>query len=405
MLVSHVITRLIVGGAQENTIATVLGLEAQSEFSVEILSGPTPADQPEGSIQHLVEKHDGLLHLIPDLVRPVAPWRDLKALVSLWCHFRRRRPAIVHTHSGKAGILGRLAAWLAGVPVIVHSIHGPSFGSFQGKLANLVFQTAERLAGRLTHSFIGVAEAMCQQYLKAGIGHREQYRVVFSGFDLAPFLHAENSDTLRSKWGIGPDDFVVGKVGRLFRLKGHDDLFAIAPELFRRVPQAKLMLVGGGEWRDRFERMAKDLGIADRILFTGLVPPRQVPELIGLMDVVVHLSRREGLPRVIPQALAAGKPVVAMDCDGAREACLHGKHGFMVSPGDRDAVLNRVVELASDPVLRSKMGTTGRQFVEQHFSEAVMVDQIREIYRALLRERNLNWDEAPNSTANTETIR
>ena len=331
MLVTHVITRLIVGGAQENTVSTVLGLYRHPDYSVELISGLTRSDEPEGSIQNLVEGIPGLLHLIPELVRPVSPLRDLLALNKLRRRFEETRPAIVHTHSGKAGILGRIAARLAKVPTIIHTIHGPSFGTFQGDAPNLLFRTAERVAGRYTDRFIGVANAMNQQYLDAGIGHEALYDKVFSGFDLSPFLKAENNSDLRRRFGLSPDDLVIGKIGRLFQLKGHDDLFTVAPSILGRHPNAKFLLVGGGEWQARFERLVQQRGLSGSVVFTGLVRPDEVASLIGIMDIVVHLSRREGLPRVIPQALAAGKPVVAMDSDGAREVCLNDKTGYLLS--------------------------------------------------------------------------
>ena len=380
MLVSHVITRLIVGGAQENTITTVFGIRNRSRYQTELISGPTPAEQPEGSLQSLVDSEPGLFTLVPDLVRPVSPARDLRAFFHLRRHFLRRRPAIVHTHSGKAGILGRLAACSAGVRRIVHTIHGPSFGPFQGLLPNLLFKTVERIAGACTTRFIGVAQSMCDQYLRAGIGRAEQYSKVFSGFDLEAFLRAKNDLALRKRLGIAPDDFVVGKVGRLFRLKGHDDLFDAAPRIFAENPQAKLLLVGGGEWRERFEGIARDRGIADRVVFTGLVRPKEVASLIGIMDVIVHLSRREGLPRAIPQAFMAGKPVIAMDSDGAGEVCRYGESGYLIPVGDTRQLAEKILHLSREPGLRETLGKTGRSFVEKEFAAETMVARIIALY-------------------------
>ncbi|MEK7707576.1 MAG: glycosyltransferase, partial [Verrucomicrobiota bacterium] len=167
MRVTHVITRLIAGGAQENTIATVLGLRQKPGVDVQLISGPTIG--PEGSLESAFDSAPDLLTCLPELVRPVHPWKDFLALRRLTRIFRERRPDLVHTHSGKAGVLGRLAAQRAGVPVIVHTIHGPSFGPFQGALANFVFRAAERRAGRVTTHFAVVADAMRRQYLAAGI--------------------------------------------------------------------------------------------------------------------------------------------------------------------------------------------------------------------------------------------
>ncbi|MCW5560094.1 MAG: glycosyltransferase [Verrucomicrobiae bacterium] len=170
--VTHVITRLIVGGAQENTVDSVLGLRRKPDLEVDLVSGPTTG--PEGSLEDVVRREQ-CLTLVPSLIRAVRPWQDWRAYRDLRRLFREQRPDLVHTHSGKAGILGRLAAHAAGVPIIVHSIHGPSFGPFQGPLANAVFTAAERRAGRVTHHFVTVADAMTRQYLAAGIGRPDQY--------------------------------------------------------------------------------------------------------------------------------------------------------------------------------------------------------------------------------------
>src|SRR6266478_733513 len=190
MRVTHVITRLIVGGAQENTIASVLGLRRKHGLDARLISGPTTGQ--EGSLEALVAGTPELLTIIPELVRPIHPWKDCLVLKHLTAHFRSDRPDLVHTHSGKAGLLGRLAAARAGVPMIVHTIHGPSFGVFQGMLSNIAFRSAERFAASFTTHFIAVAEAMKQQYLAAGIGRPEHYTKIFSGFDLEPFLSANN---------------------------------------------------------------------------------------------------------------------------------------------------------------------------------------------------------------------
>lgn len=387
MRVSHVITRLIVGGAQENTIASVLGLRARPNLDVDLISGPTTG--PEGSLEDCVRQIPGVLTLVPQLVRPVDPRKDWIALRKLTAIFCRTRPAIVHTHSGKAGILGRLAARNARVPIIVHTIHGPSFGEFQGALSNFVFRAAERYAAKFTTHFVAVAHAMTTQYLGAGIGRPEKYTRIFSGFQLHPFRSATNDPVLRARYGLRQEDFVIGKIARLFRLKGHDDLFEAAPTIVKAHPSAKFLLVGGGEWRERFEVRARESGLERHVVFTGLVPPSEIAQLVGIMDVVVHLSRREGLARALPQALAAGKPVVCYDCDGAREVCIEGDTGFLVGPGDLRTLADRILQLARNPALGLRLGQHGRVFVEQYFSVETMIEQLETLYWRLARQQGI----------------
>ncbi len=382
MRIVHIITRLIIGGAQENTVVTVLGLRQMPGVSVAIVAGPTSG--PEGSLVDLVRDKPGLFTCVPTLVRPVHPWKDALALRALVRWLRSDRPDLVHTHSGKAGFLGRLAARQARVPVIVHTVHGPSFGQFQGLFANTLFRAAERLAGSMTDHFVVVADAMRRQYLAASIGHADQYTRIFSGFALEPYAQARNDSALRRRLGLSPNDLVVGKIARLFKLKGHDELLAIGPTLFRSCPNLKLLFVGDGVLKAKLEQSFAAAGYGSRVLFAGLVQPEDVPRYVGIMDVVVHLSRREGLPRALPQAMAASKPVVAYDCDGAGEVCLNGRTGYLVPSGDRDCLSQRLLELANDPSLRARLGKEGQGFAKRHFAADRMVEDLYRLYGRLL---------------------
>lgn len=380
--VTHVITRLIVGGAQENTLASVLGLRDRPGLQVDLISGPTSGT--EGSLE-AVARNAGVLTVISELVRPVRPWTDLLGYRHLVARFRAGRPDIVHTHSGKAGVLGRLAAAKAGVPRIVHGIHGPSFGPFQGILANGIFTAAERWAGRGTDHFVVVADAMRRQYLAAGIGRDAQYTRIFSGFDLGPFQRATRNPELEASLGIRKTDLVIGKIARLFERKGHDDLFDAAPSILRRVPNARFLLIGDGPWRSRLEARALDTGFPDRFLFVGLVPPSEVCRYVGLMDLLVHLSTREGLARALPQSLANAKPVIAYDCDGAGEVCRTGETGFLVQPGDQAGLIDAVATLAADASLRRRLGAAGQSWVAERFTVDRLVRDQESLYHRVLQ--------------------
>lgn len=382
MRVTHIITRLVIGGAQENTVASVLGLRQKADVQVRLISGPTTGS--EGSLESSFAAFPEVLTTIPDLVRPVHPWKDFRALRALTQALHAQRPDIVHTHSGKAGVLGRLAARRAGIPVIVHHIHGPSFGPFQGPVANAVFLTAEKIAAKATTHFVCSADAMTRRYLAAGIGQPEMYTRVFSCFRIEPFLQARNDPALRAKVGLADDAFVIGKIGRLAPLKGHADLFQAFLALVPQYPQARLLLVGDGALRAQLQSQAEAMGLRDKIIFAGLVSPSDVPPYVGIMDCLAHLSHREALSRALPQALAAAKPVIAYDFDGADEVCLHGETGFLVRTGDTPAVTRHLLELASDPSLRDRFGQRGQQLVKDQFPVEKMIDQLYQLYHRLL---------------------
>ena len=389
MRVTHIITRLVVGGAQENTLATIRGLRTISDVEVKLISGPTVG--PEGSLENAAREIFGNqtsdFTILPELVRPVHPLKDFITLRQLEKLLRAQKPDLVHTHSGKAGILGRLAAKRAGVPLIIHHIHGPSFGKFQGALANFIFTAAEKHAAKVTDHFFCSASAMTKLYLAAGIGQPEMFTRIFSGFNLEPFLNATNNLALRQQLGLDETHFVIGKIGRLFKLKGHADLLAAFAKILPQVPHARLLFVGDGSLRGEIEKQARELNVRDKIIFTGLVPPGDVARYVGIMDCLAHLSYREALSRALPQALAAGKPVIAYDFDGADEICLENETGFLIRTGDIETAAQKLLQLVRDTALRKKFGECGQQFVKDNFAIEKMVADQYAVYQKLAAER------------------
>ncbi|HVM62156.1 MAG TPA: glycosyltransferase family 4 protein [Verrucomicrobiae bacterium] len=384
MRICHVITRLIIGGAQENTVSTCIGLRKLGH-EVDLVIGPQTG--PEGSLYDQAKAAGVPITVVDELRRAPNPWLDMSAGRALRGLFRGKRYDLVHTHSGKAGLIGRIAAKAARVPIIVHTIHGPSFYRYQNPIGNWAFRWAEQVAGACTTQFVSVADAMTEQYLAAGIGTPDRYITIHSGMDIGVFLNARRDDALRESLGISKSDRVVGKIARLFRLKGHEFLFEAAPRIVAAVPDVKFLLIGDGVYRERFEWLAATMGLRNRFVFTGLVPPQEIPRYVALMDVLAHLSLREGLPRALPQALACGKAVVAFDVDGAREVCVDGETGLLVRAGDTNALAEAVIRLLQDAALAHRMGTRGRELVQERFSEARMVQQLDELYRRLWAAR------------------
>ena len=386
--VLHVITRMILGGAQENTLLTVIGQQKDPRFRVTLLTGV--GDGKEGDL-HAEARAAGVdLVIMPSLVRPIRPGLDMKAFWELYRFIRRGKYDIVHTHSSKAGILGRVAARAAGVPVVVHTLHSLVFHEYQKAWQNWVYIRLKRLCAPMTHSLISVNDATARGALQAGVGRPEQHITIFSGMELDPFLNVGQTLTpaeARVRLGIPADAPVVGKIARLFPLKGHEQFFDAAAHIARARPDAWFLLVGDGELRQALQERARALGIADRTVFAGLVPPPEVPSYIQAMDVVVHTSLREGIARVIPQAGAVGKPVVTFQMDGAPEVIRDGVSGYLVPPLDTAALAERVVELFGDPVRREAYGRAAREFVAANFTAEQMVERINRVYERLLKER------------------
>jgi glycosyltransferase involved in cell wall biosynthesis len=385
MRIGHVITRLIVGGAQENTVSSCIGLRKLGH-DVDLVIGPQTG--PEGSLYDQAKAAGVPIIIVDELRRAPNPWLDVSACLALRRLFVGKRYDVVHTHSGKAGLAGRIAAKMARVPIIVHTIHGPSFYEYQNPIANWAFRWAEQVAGACATQFVSVADAMTEQYLAAGIGAPDKYVTIHSGMNIEAFLNASRDNSLRESLGISGNDLVVGKIARLFRLKGHEFLFAAAPRIVAAVPGAKFLLVGDGIYRGRFERLVANMGLRTHFVFAGLVPPQEIPRYVASMDMVAHLSLREGLPRALPQALACGKPVVAFDVDGAREVCLDGDTGLLVRAKDVNALADAVIRLLQDAALAHRMGVQGRELVKERFSEVRMVQQLDELYRRLWMARH-----------------
>lgn len=391
----HVITRLIVGGAQENTLLTAVGQSRSPGFTVTLLAGID--DGPEGNL-HAEARAAGIdLHLMKELVRPIAPLTDAVALAKLIRFIRRGRYDVVHTHSSKAGILGRIAARAAGTPIVVHTLHGLVFGGHAAG-RNALYIALKKVCAPLADRIISVCDATREGAIRAGIGRPEQHRTIYSGFPTGPFLRVQEKLSVadaKRRLGLDPDHLVVGKVGRLFPQKGHDHFLAAARLIADREPRARFLLVGDGILRSALAEKASELGLRDRVIFTGLVEPAAVPEHLQAMDVLVHTSVREGLARVIPQAMAAGKPVVGFALDGTPEVVRDGITGFLAAPGDSREVAERVVSILGDPSRRETMGASGRKLASVQFSHETMVARINDLYRELADQRPLLLSNRP----------
>ena len=372
---------MIVGGAQENTLLTVRGL-LQKGYDTVLLTGPGAG--PEGELlatQRLPEQN---VHVIPDLFRELNPLRDLKSYFALKRYFREKRFDIVHTHSSKAGILGRIAARKVGVPVIVHTVHGQAFHPYQSAFRNRLYIAAERVAAGHCDRILAVAAAMVDQCVRAGVGPEKLYHVVYSGMEMEPFLNAMPDMELRSRLGIPADALVVGKIARLFELKGHRFLIDAAPAIVERVPNVRFLLVGDGALRSSLESAVQERGLEDYFIFAGLVAPAEVPRYLALMDVLAHLSLREGLPRTVVQALAAGVPAVGFRLDGAPEVIIDGKTGILCEAEDVACVQSALLYLLDEDIERRRMGHRGRELVRNRFDWHRMVEHIESEYTALV---------------------
>lgn len=384
MRVVHIITRMILGGAQENTLLTVLDQHRDWQDEVTLITGP--ALGPEGSLLERAFAAELDVRLVPSLRRNIHPWRDWTSYRELIRLLREINPQIVHTHSSKAGILGRAAAAKLSIPA-VHTIHGPAFHQFQNRVSYHAFRLAEKWAARRCDLLVSVCDAMTDQYVAAGVASREKFVTVYSGMEVEPFLNPRRPrDEVRRELGFAPQHIVIGKVARLFHLKGHSDVIAAAQTVIANNPAVRFLFVGDGILHNELVQQIARVGLSKYFTFTGLVPPDRVPELIAAMDVVVHASLREGLARVLPQALIAGKPVISYDVDGAREVVIANETGFLLPPRDVPQLADAITRLACDASLRERLGRTGRDRFTDQFRHETMTRRLRGLYEHVMRE-------------------
>jgi glycosyltransferase involved in cell wall biosynthesis len=378
--VAHVITRLCKGGAQENTFHTVR-LHDRARFEPHLIAGY--ARGPEGSIEAAVEAAGIPLLREPGLTRNPAPLRDLLTLHRLTRRFQEERYDIVHTHTSKAGWLGRIAAHRAGVPIIVHTPHGNIFDGYFPAPVTRAFVWMERHAARRTDRIIELTPRGIEEHLAEGIGQREQYRVIFSGIDTRPFADAiDRRKKTRDLFGVPEESTLIGYVGRLEPVKGGRHFIEAAQAVSRQLPSARFIVVGDGSQREALERQAASLD--DRIRFLGL--RQDIPNLMAALDILAVPSLNEGMGRVLLEAGAAAIPVVASRVGGIPDIVDDGETGLLVPPRDDDALAKAMLELARQPERRRLMGDTARAKVVPHYSLENMVRQIEALYEELLDE-------------------
>ena len=382
MRIAHVITRMIVGGAQENTLLNCLGL--MQEFNDDVLLITGPSKGPEGDLLESDRAGRLPVRTLNSLQRSIHP-RDFMAVGQISQVLREFRPDVVHTHSAKAGFLGRAAAWRCHVPAVLHTVHGAPFHPYQPWLTRWSFIQLERWAAKRCHRLICVADAMRELMVKAGVANRKKFTTIYSGMEVEPFLRChETRQVARNELGIDESQIVVGKIARLFHLKGHQYLLEAAQRAIAKNPRLCFLLVGDGVLRPQIQLRLRQLGIENHFLLTGLVPPERIPYYLSCMDMVAHTSLREGLARALPQALIAGKPVISYDVDGAQEVVINGQTGFLLPPKSISELANAILQLAADEQLRQRLGQGGTIRCTQQFNHRTMTRRIRELYLEVL---------------------
>lgn len=382
--VAHIITRLCKGGAQENTFHTVR-LHNKDRFEVDLICGTNTGD--EGSLEPEIEVAGIPLIREPNLLRDVHLLQEWKAYRGLLRLLKQGNYDVVHTHTSKAGFLGRLAAHKAKIPIVVHTPHGNIFDGYFSPLKTKLYTTLERKAASWTDRIIELTDGGIEEYLAQGIGTRKLYSTIFSGIDVSPY---ENRVThrkhVRMELGIEENTFLVGGVGRLEKIKGFEYYINAAKHLHQDHPTIQFIHAGTGSLEQELKELAKPLG--EQFTFLGL--RHDIPDLMAALDVLVVPSLNEGMGRVVLEAGAAGTPCIASDVGGLPEVVLHDQTGVIVPARDHVVLSEAIQALLADSETLQQYGDAARKFIVPDFSLENMVKHIEYLYETLIKEKNLD---------------
>jgi glycosyltransferase involved in cell wall biosynthesis len=383
--VLRAITRLNIGGPAIHAILLTRGLQNERFSSVLVtgLEGPH-----EGSMRALATKHGVEPRVLRELGREVSPLNDLRATLAMYRLIRRGRPHIVHTHMAKAGTAGRLAAWLARVPIVVHTFHGHTFHSYWGPVKSRVFLQIERTLGAMTDRVIAVGDAQKADIATYGVAPLSKIQTIPLGLEIEPMLEAENHrGRLRAELGVGSDRPLIGIVARLVPIKAHEVFLEAAAKIRAAWPESTFLIIGDGERRAELEALARQLGIADATRFLGWRDDMR--EVYADLDVVTLCSNNEGSPVALIEALAAARPVVSTRVGGVPNVVQDGESGLLVPPRDPSALAEGVLSLLRDPDRAARLGLAGRNAVFPKHASTRLVQDVERLYLELAHEKGL----------------
>jgi len=380
--IAHVVTRLTNGGAEENTLYTLNGL-VDLNYDITLISGKEIEDEIVKKIP--IDKNITTI-TVDSLCREISPIKDVISLFVLTKILKQKRYMIVHTHMAKGGILGRIAAYWAKVPIIVHSIHGTTFPPSTSLIKRSFFRCLERIVASITTFFVPVGEDVRDRYIKAGIGKADIYRVIHSGMDIARFKESSYVSTekrfkLKKNLRIPVDNIVIGKIANLEKRKGHKYLLEAVFPILDKYPFVTVLIVGTGKLMPYLQRVIKKRGFEKRIIFTGY--RHDVENIYAIIDILVLTSLWEGLPRVLVQGALAGKALISFDVEGAREVIQDGVNGFVVEKKDIETLRDKLVYLIENNNKIDEMSLKSKSIIDRSWSIENMIDETNSLYREL----------------------
>ncbi len=393
----HIITRLDKGGSAETTLQTVSLLD-HKKYELFLIRGLSLESNMSNMERESVERDLSLAEAksikvitLPSLVRRLSFKNDLLAFISIYRLIKRIKPHIVHTHTSKAGLLGRLAAFLARVPVIIHTPHGHVFHSYYGSFMTRIFVIAERALSHMTDKIAALTDRERDEHLEQGVASIEKYTIIHSGVMLQQIMNMNiDIETGKKEFGIPQNSNVIGVVGRLVPIKGHKYLVSAAKRIIKEFDNTVFVFVGDGYLETRLEKQAEALGVRKNIIFAGW--RKDVIEVLDLFDILVLPSLNEGMGKVLIEGMALGKPIVASRVGGIIDLVKNGDNGILVSPRDSDALGEAILTLIRNKKLAQRLGEYGKANISPEYDTFVMVRQIEEMYENMLSRKCSQWN-------------
>jgi glycosyltransferase involved in cell wall biosynthesis len=378
--VLNIITRLEQGGAPLALLETIRRIDRE-QFDITVVAGQT--EDQDRNLNVSVMGFDLPVIEVPALRRSVHPVRDVSALCRLIQIIRQGEYDLVHTHTSKAGVIGRMAAKICGVPAIVHSSHGTILHGYFSPAVTRIFAILEKAAASASHRIICLTRQEIGQYLDAGIGRPDQYTYIFNGIDVSAFEERKGDrSSLRTSLGFKPEEIVCISVGRLVPVKGLSDLLSAFAIAHNQNPELRLLLVGDGELRQDLEREVQELKIGDVVQLVGW--REDIPELLDVADLFVLTSHNEGLGLVLVEAMVKKLPVVATAVGGVPEVVIDGVTGSLVPAGDSVAIASAIARFAENGEMRASMGQRGYERANEFFTIDKTVQYTEDLYKTLL---------------------
>lgn len=375
----RIITRLNIGGPAIHV--TNLNYYLDREFGYESLLVYGSLAEGEGSMEYLAKQKNLKTFLLPELGREISLLKDLKTIWQLYRLIRQEKPDIVHTHTAKAGLVGRIAAKLAGVQKIYHTFHGHVFHDYFSTLKTKLFILIEKTIALFTTKIVAISAEQKKDLVNYGIAAAEKISVIPLGFELEKLTVNPKTRYLKTLLQLSDNTKLVGIVGRLVPIKNHNYFIEIAEKVLRKIDNVRFLIIGDGELRPQLEDLIRRIGLSGKIIITGFL--EKAENIYSDLDVVMLTSKNEGTPVTLIEALACAKPVLSTDVGGVRDILQHGKYGYLETLDNAEKYANDLISILMNYSKAQEMAKLGQNYILSHYDAKILIKNINALYNSI----------------------